>query len=202
MSTCIAHVYEFFTLQISNIMHPVPSNPPVRRFWKIPNVILKSFGECLSSFVTPPIRNSHPARSLCLSSKPSSRLSSSDRPSHKPRQPIPVTIDYMYVFLKEAWGGWVSERTDSIWCCCWDYRSFINCCIWVDKRRLVCTCHSVCACVCVWYIYKKHGYCWIGNSDRLQYVRFCLLKCTLMWFLSSDVCTAQWVSLWLKNSTL
>ena len=34
----------------------------------------------------------------------------------------------------------------------------------------------------------------LGVCDRLQYLRFCLLKCMLMFFcffLSSDVCTAQ-----------
>ena len=36
-------------------------------------------------------------------------------------------------------------------------------------------------CVCVVYLYC---YCLLGDKDRLQYLRFTLLKCMLMWFLS------------------
>jgi len=42
----------------------------------------------------------------CLSSKPSSRFSSLDKPFHKPRQTIPVTTDYVYVYVYIcAWMG-------------------------------------------------------------------------------------------------
>ena len=36
---------------------------------------------------------------LCLSSKPSSRLSSLDQPFYKPRQTIPVTTDYVHMLF-------------------------------------------------------------------------------------------------------
>ena len=29
----------------------------------------------------------------------------------------------------------------------------------------------------------NHSYCLIGDNVKLQYLRFCLLKCVLMWFL-------------------
>ena len=37
-----------------------------------------------------------------------------------------------------------------------------------------CALVSVCVCVC--------SYCLLGDNGRLQYLRFCLLKCMLMFF--------------------
>ena len=75
----------------------------------------------------------------------------------------------------------------------------------------VCVC--VCVCVCVDMVivsypimvdsHSEHRFAALpslekgsrkpvlGVCDRLQYLRFCLLKCMLMYFLSTDVCTAQ-----------
>ena len=77
----------------------------------------------------------------------------------------------------------VPSPPDSI-CCCWEYQSFINCCIWVDEWWLIG------ARMCVYVVYI-HAYYLLGNNSRLQYLRFCLLKCILM-FLSWAVCTEQW----------
>ena len=76
-----------------------------------------------------------------------------------------------------GWVGEGGERKQER--CRKEYWSFINCCIWVDERRLVCECHCVCVCVrvrvcvcvCVW-----HGYCLIGNNGRLQCLRCCLFE--------------------------
>ena len=45
-------------------------------------------------------------------------------------------------------------------------------------RLCVCVCMCACmhACAC--------SYCLLGDNGRLQYLRFCSLKCILMWFLS------------------
>ena len=51
-----------------------------------------------------------------------------------------------------------------------EYWSFINCCIWVDERRLVCACHCVCVCMCVTWLLFERWYC------KLQYLRFCLFE--------------------------
>ena len=45
----------------------------------------------------------------------------------------------------------------------------------------VCVCLCVCVCACVVYLYS---YCLLGDKDRLQYLRFSLLKHMLIWFLS------------------
>ena len=46
----------------------------------------------------------------------------------------------------------------------------------------VCVCVCVCVvCVCVWCIYSFYL---LGDNDKLQYLRFCLLKWMLIWFLS------------------
>ena len=45
----------------------------------------------------------------------------------------------------------------------------------MDKRKLVCACHSVCVCVCV-RVCVQHCYCLIGDNGRLQYLRFCLFE--------------------------
>ena len=78
------------------------------------------------------------------------------------------------------------------------------CFILMDKPGLVSACHSVCVfvyvcvlvcvrayvragvvCVCVGGMYIIiYSYCLIGDNGRLQYLRFCLLKFMLMWFLS------------------
>ena len=42
-------------------------------------------------------------------------------------------------------------------------------------------------CMCICDIYS----CLIGDNGRLHYLKFCLLKCMLTWFLSYDVCTAH-----------
>ena len=57
-------------------------------------------------------------------------------------------------------------------------------------RALVCVCLSVspcvracvraCVCVCVCVC----SYCLLGDNSRLQYLRFCLLTCLLIWFLT------------------
>ena len=65
-------------------------------------------------------------------------------------------------------------------------RAGVCVCVCVRARARACVC--VCVCVCDIYIYI-YGYCLIGGNDRLQYLRFSLLTCMLMWFLSC--CTAQ-----------
>ena len=45
----------------------------------------------------------------------------------------------------------------------------------------VCVCLCVSVCACVVYLYS---YCLLGDKDRLQYLRFSLLKHMLIWFLS------------------
>ena len=51
----------------------------------------------------------------------------------------------------------------------------------------VCVCVHVCVCVCACVIDRQthisYSYCLIGDNGKLQYLRFCLLKCMLMWFL-------------------
>ena len=64
-------------------------------------------------------------------------------------------------------------------------------------RACVCVCVCVCACVCVCVRacvracvcvgVCVHNYYLGGDNIRLQYLRFCLFKCLLIWFLSSVV---------------
>ena len=49
-----------------------------------------------------------------------------------------------------------------------------------------------CVCVCVCAVLYKYSYYLPGDNGRLHYLRFCLLKCMLMRFLSWVVSTAQW----------
>ena len=55
-------------------------------------------------------------------------------------------------------------------------------CNHLDEWRLVC----VHVCVCV-----KHGYCFMGDNGRLQYLRFCLFE---MYVNVVFVMFVQWVS--------
>ena len=43
------------------------------------------------------------------------------------------------------------------------------------------TSKDCCECVCAHA--HECSYCLLGDNDRLHYLRFCLLKCMLMWFL-------------------
>ena len=54
----------------------------------------------------------------------------------------------------------------------------VDCCAHVCVCDYVCM--RVCACVCV----GVYSYCLPGDNSRLQYLRYCLLKCMLMWSLS------------------
>ena len=59
------------------------------RYSKQQNWVISALVHCLPVCeISPP----------CLGSKPSTRLSSLDRPFHKPRQTIPVTTDYAYLY--------------------------------------------------------------------------------------------------------
>ena len=80
----------------------------------------------------------------------------------------------------------VSEWMSGDWC----VHVTVCVCVCVCARMCACMCVRVCACVCVcvcvcdiYYIYI-YSYCLIGDNGRLQYLRFCLLKCMLMCFLS------------------
>ena len=67
---------------------------------KIPECNFTFLGDCSFSFIAPFVWNSLPVslRNLSLTEfKTSSRFSSLDRPFRKPRQPIPVTTDYVCV---------------------------------------------------------------------------------------------------------
>ena len=73
----------------------------------------------------------------------------------------------------------------------------------VCARMSVCVCVCVCVCACVRACVRAcmHvrvcvracvracvcRYCLPGDKGRLQYLRFCLLNCMLMWFLSQSV---------------
>ena len=50
---------------------------------------------------------------------------------------------------------------------------------WCTPVR-VCVCVCAHACVCVMCIYN----CLLGDNGRLQNLRFCSLKCPVIWFLS------------------
>ena len=73
-------------------------------------------------------------------------------------------------------------------CVCASVRAYVRAC----ARVCVCVCVYVCVCVCVCVCYS---YYLTGDNGRLQHLRFCLLKCMLLWFLSYDRCTAQSLTL-------
>ena len=77
---------------------------PTEKLLKIPKRNSISLGECSLSFVPPPIWNSLPTtlRNIPAVSEFKTQLKtlfSLDRPFYKPRQTIPVTIDYVHMYV-------------------------------------------------------------------------------------------------------
>ena len=75
-----------------------------KKLLKIPERHLKSVGERSFSFVAPCVWNIAACRSArsprsFMSLKPSSEIASLDRPFHRPRQTIPVTIECLSVYM-------------------------------------------------------------------------------------------------------
>ena len=115
-----------------------------------------------------------------------------------PEKPVVLvveSIDHLLIIVSEWTSGDCCAHVSVCVCAC--VRACVRVCVRACVRACVrvCVCVCVCMCACVVCVVcvcaRMYMYCLLGDNVTLQYLRFCLLKCMLKWFLSQVVCTAH-----------
>ena len=94
-----------------------------------------------------------------------------------------VVVESINHLLIDVFEG-VSRDWSVCMCVCVLVCVYMCKCVIVYMYVCVCVCahEQACVCIFVWGCVSVYRYWLLGDNGRLQYVRFCLLKCMLMWF--------------------